>query len=552
MNRIEIQEDGGKRLAGRLTDDELAALRTAVDIFDSLLTPAAPLAPEASAPVPVPSVQPISPALDAEPNNTTRIDESFSLTPTDQVRLDVSALSAEEAPKNARFCLDFGTAMSKATLVVDDDDTEAEEIRVLPLGRPGDQEEISETMLISSVYIDNEGKLWFGKAAVDRSMHEGKDGTRGRLDNIKRRLSEEGWDEQVDERFNPTGVPVSHAVMVLAYLTFLTWTANSCLGEMGYPRNLGRRFAMPCFAGEKRREIFHRLKKLVGEAQVLSDTFDSALQDGVPIRDFVCAVKLLRGESREYSYVLDDITEPLGIANSIVSWTRPVDSLVLVIDIGAGTSDLSLYRLNIDPDKNQSMGIEIEGSSRVLTEAGNYLDRLLIELIIKKSGITSDDKRWVNVRSALELQIRDFKESLFQGGSVFVPLMNGIDVDIELQDFLALEAVRQFGENLRMKMVGILEAVDKSWVTWIKVDPRRCLTVALTGGGADLPMVKTLADGSIPINGVNILLRRALPFPGWLRDTNENIESDYPRVAVSLGGARRRLTRISHQRQGGR
>ena len=197
---------------------------------------------------------------------------------------------------------------------------------------------------------------------------------------------------------------------------------------------------MPCFAGEKRREIFHRLKKLVGEAQVLSDTFDSALQDGVPIRDFVCAVKFT---SRRISRVLVRIgtilLNRLGIANSIVSWTRPVDSLVLVIDIGAGTSDLSLYRLNIDPDKNQSMGIEIEGSSRVsLRKRENYLDRLLIELIIKKSGITSDDKRWVNVRSALELQIRDFKESLFQGGSVFVPLMNGIDVDIELQGLFSL------------------------------------------------------------------------------------------------------------------
>ena len=51
--------------------------------------------------------------------------------------------------------MDFGTAMSKATLIDADD---YEEIHVLNLGIPGDQPEVSETMLISSVYIDNGGR----------------------------------------------------------------------------------------------------------------------------------------------------------------------------------------------------------------------------------------------------------------------------------------------------------------------------------------------------------------------------------------------------------
>ena len=140
-------------------------------------------------------------------------------------------LTSPEPPRNVRLCLDFGTAMSKATLVQDDADNESEEIHVLHLGVPGDQEEISEVMLISSVYIDNDGKLWFGKAAVDRSMVEGGDGSRQRLDNIKRRLSEEGWDEEVGPRFNPTSVPITNGDMVLAYLMFMTWTVNSCLED---------------------------------------------------------------------------------------------------------------------------------------------------------------------------------------------------------------------------------------------------------------------------------------------------------------------------------
>jgi len=141
------------------------------------------------------------------------------------INLDQSVLSIPKPPKNIRLCLDFGTAMSKATLV--QDDAESEEIHVLPLGVPGDQEEISEVMLISSVYIDNVGKLWFGKQAIDRSMLEGGDGTRQRLDNIKRRLSEEGLDERVGSSFNPTDVLITQGDMVLAYLMYLTWGSKS-------------------------------------------------------------------------------------------------------------------------------------------------------------------------------------------------------------------------------------------------------------------------------------------------------------------------------------
>ena len=148
------------------------------------------------------------------------------------------------------------------------------------------------------------GTFGLGKAAIVRSMIEGENGSRGRLDNIKRRLSEEGWDEEVGERFNPTGVTVTHGDMVLAYLMFMTWTVNCCLEEMRYPRNLSRRFAMPCLSGEKGRETVHRLRTLVGEAQVLADTFRMTLKDGIPLRDFLCAVRELRRESREYPYVL--------------------------------------------------------------------------------------------------------------------------------------------------------------------------------------------------------------------------------------------------------
>lgn len=116
-----------------------------------------------------------------------------------------------------------------------------------------------------------------------------------------------------------------------------------------------------------------------------------------------------------------------------------------------------------------------------------------------------------------------------------------IEVEVELEEFLELEAVRKFGQNLRNTMIEILKSVDESWLGWVRANPGRYLTVALTGGGAELPMVKELAEGSISIDGAGISLVGAKRFPEWLRDVDENLEVDYPRVAVSIGGGRRRV-----------
>lgn len=550
LKRIEVLEDGSRQLTGLLTDDELQALQIAFDLLSAssghspTSQPAQPPAPPVPKPIPP---RPEFPEQTENPSGEAEPAHGRDARPRDpHVELDLRALNSPKPPTNVRLCLDFGTAMSKATLVAEDESADREDIKVLRLGVPGDQEEVSETMLISSVYIDNAGLLWFGKAAVDRSMIEGEDGTRQRLDNIKRRLSEDGWDEPVGPRFNPTDMRITNGDMVLAYLMYLTWAVNSCLEDLSYPWNLYRRFAMPCLSGEKGRETIHRLSKAVGEAQILADTFYQNLKEGIPLAEFMSAIQALREAPRIYPYVAENITEPLGVAGSIISWRSSVDTLIMVVDVGAGTSDLSLFRIHVDPGTGQNIAVEVEGASRGIQLAGNHLDRMLIEFLIKKSGVTSADPMWLNVRGALELQIRDLKESLFNDGFIVVHLRNGSDVEIALSEFLQLEPVKGFGDHLRSEMVAILESIDPSWVNWVLAHPGRRLAVALTGGGAELPMVQNLAEGTIAVNSTKVPVVRARDFPEWLREINEGLEADYPRIAVSLGGARKRLIQVDH------
>ncbi|CAK0081797.1 Uncharacterised protein [Burkholderia pseudomallei] len=565
LKRFKQTEDGDYQLAGVVTTEEMAALRFALDTLSGASAVAAALNPQAAlvSPDADGNAQTVKAGeaaavgaglADAPVGDTAMehadvavaeaVEETPVAVPREALVLDLSVLSLLSPPGNARVCLDFGTAMSKASLVEDDAGSGFEDVIVLDLGVPGDQEEISQSMLISSVYIDNEGFIWFGKAAVDRSVIEAADGSRQRLDNIKRRLSEDGLNEKVGEVFNPIAgeVQIVYDDVVLAYLTFLTWAMSKCLDKLGFPRNVVRRFAMPCLPADKSRETAHRLRLLLGEAQVLADTFGDRLTQGLHLAEFVDALAELRSKGvKAYPFVGEDITEPLGVAGSLLKPTSRMDSMVMVVDVGAGTSDLSLYRIVVDPERGTNSSLEADGAAIGITEAGNFLDRLLVRFILKKSGIEPENPDRVRIQRKLELTIRDHKETLFNEGFVTIALPEIDDVMIELEEYRSLDQVKSFGISLKKTMQEILEKVDDSWTDWIVADPGRYLTVVLTGGGANLPMVRELAEGEMTVRGKKIRLVPSLTFPKWLNDDYPELEHDYPRIAVSLGGARRRL-----------
>ena len=537
LKRVVPASDGTKQLVGIITDDEVEALRMALALLDGG------------------NQQTDATRVNVADKNYSSLINNDNISETStgnkenrepvkvtEIALDESIFSLPVPPSNVRICLDFGTAMSKATLVKNDDGDDYENIEVLLLGVPGEQEQISETMLVSSVYIDDDGCIWFGHKAVDKSLVESTDGKRQRLDNIKRRLSEEGLDSQVEYQFNPTGLKISYSDMVLAYLMFFTWAVNKCTDEIGYPRNLIRRFAMPCFEKNKERETVRRLKDMLGRAQILADTFSSSMQDGIKLSDFIQALKVLNNKNNSYNFISEGITEPLGVAGSLFSWKQDVNNLIMIVDVGAGTSDFSLNRISLNSNLESSVSLEICDSARGITEAGNYLDRILIEIILKKANVNSDHPHAINIRGEIALSIRDWKETLFSEGEVYIALPRyEIEFEIIKSDFLLEPAVIQFGTSLKSTMTEILESIDPSWIEWIRADPRRRLTVALTGGGAALPMVKDLAENDIVVNGLKVKVAAALSFPRWLQENYPELEDDYPRIAVSLGGARKKM-----------
>lgn len=521
IQRIKKAESDNYHLDGAITDDEIEALKFSLAILGGS---------NAKIEMPVPPTLDLVPAVNIE----------YKTAPLDVV-LNTSVFNLPTPNDDRRLCFDFGTAMSKVTLIRDEShDRDSEEVEVLRLGIPGDQEEVSETMLISSAFIDAEGLMWFGKMAVERSLLEGSDGSRQRLDNIKHFLSVEGdgLKSKVSSHFNPTTIDVTYGDMILAYLMYLTWTVNVCLEQLGESRNLSRRFAMPCFDPAKSRDTNLVLGEMLGKAQILADTFESSFLNGIPLLEFMSAVTQLNESKRDYPFINKSVTEPLGVAGALISWKGNVNSLLMVVDIGAGTSDFSLYRMNVDEKTGASAAVEVKNSSEGITEAGNYLDNLLMGLIFKTAGVNSEHPFWNNIQGNLKLGLRDYKERLFLDDEVTVRLFDDRLITINLDDFLNLEQVKKFGDSLRECRDRILQRVDASFINGA---PNNSLALALTGGGSTLPMVRALSNGCVVVNDKELKLVKATSFPDWLREEYPQLEDDFPRIAVSLGGARKKI-----------
>lgn len=540
--RIEVGEDGKFRIVGTITQMELDAF----DYFISEQATSAVSEPALSEQVDDCLARAYVPAgaLSAVETSTPAA-ETPGVTIDEEVILDLSTLSLPDSDCSYRVCMDFGTAMSKATFVHDNEDDGIEDIQPLRLGIPGDQEEIDQMMLVSSVFIDGDGLIWFGQHAVDRSQLA-PEGQNSRMDNIKRALSEDNLGEEVSSAFNPTAYSLSYEDVVLAYLAFFTWAINSALSADVYSpkvaRNFKRRFAMPCFPRPNALKVGDKLRILLGEAQILADTFGDGIHQGLPLSRFLPALKQMRAEKLSFSFIENSVTEPLGVAGSLLSWRSSLDSLALVVDIGAGTSDFSLYRLNVVVDEDgkivRSIAGEVEGTGFGVTEAGNHLDQILLLHILKKAGVDNSNVNFRNITYSLQRSIRDLKESLFNGGLTLATLYNNETVEVSLEEFLSLSAVVAFQDSLHTTMIRVLTSAHPDWINWVSAGSRY-LTVVLTGGGATLPMAKKLVGGSVTAHGITVPVVQAKTFPDWLREDYPDLEDHYPRMAVSLGGARR-------------
>ena len=465
-----------------------------------------------------------------------------------KLNTEVLNLSSSEAP-NWILGLDFGTAKSKAFAATDDKDPD---LLPLAIGKEDDDLDGSVHEVSSSLWIDDDGLLFMGSEAVRRGINYG-DSTRQRLDSLKQQISqvppEEGHaqlDRKLPQGIDPTST-LTYSDAIMCYLAYLTDLATTQLERDSKvaTRYVRRRFTLPWWTREQRQWAGRMLTKGLIRGQLLADTFHGRWRDGIHVDQIKSVLRDAAAYDEQLAWmVLDEpaegVLEALAAASARVICDDAARDLMLVVDVGAGTTDLSLFWVVQRPDTNGQPGQmrrawPINPCGTAIRQAGDTLDSLLVHEVLKRADLGADRALEQRASNDLFRRVRRLKETLFRTGNVTVDLVDDHIVKLTEEEFTGLSRVRAFEDRIRDEIQRLLDRVDQSWE---KAAGSKGITLVLTGGGCRLPMIRRLKDRRWKIGTREVRCQLAPDLPGDLADRfTREFAREYPKLTVAMGGA---------------
>ncbi|MDA3970514.1 MAG: hypothetical protein PF442_04125 [Desulfobulbaceae bacterium] len=553
LSRVVIDSETGQgTLSGVLSAMEIEALQVALELFTTpeatdlqkIITPAPPI-DKKTKPKEEPKIE-VELGGDEEKDESeleVKIEtESVSqVKPRAEIKLNLASLEFKSPQdREITMCLDFGTAMSKAFAAMAEDGELVENL-LLKLGHRASNGESKDIYPVpSSLWISNNGDIFLGEEAINLSLQSDSFDNRERFDSLKKVLilglkQSTPFQQPMSASLNPTDVPLSMGDAIIIYLGFLTDLACTELEEAhDCSRYVVRNFGLPSWDQERREWGEKLLQKMLIKAQIVADTFHGQWKDGLNIYDVKSVLDKIDKLEELPSYLVSQgVTEPLAVASSKLQEDEPFRGLAMVVDVGAGTSDLALFVVVKDLERNLFNGFPVEGCNQSLRQAGDVLDTALQQMIMEKSGIRDNDPDRPYVVKHLRMQVRALKEDLFRDGDCAVNLINDTRVIVDRDEFLQHETVLRFKKNLAEKFDAVLKPMKEGVVRQYGKDG---ISIALTGGGATLPMVTELADGVILAHGINIPKDKMALVPEEFNYDPE-LALVYPQLAVAIGGS---------------
>ncbi|ABG42596.1 hypothetical protein Patl_4097 [Paraglaciecola sp. T6c] len=461
--------------------------------------------------------------------------------------LDTDVLYPDNFLPNIKLGLDFGTAYSKACMVKVENGEE--NILDLPLGIYAGEDAL-QMPVHSSLFIDPDGRLYFGPIAVEKSLDARAAGFGvSRIDSIKSFLIDENRvtidDSPLSKIYNPTDTDVSKAALLTFYLGYLLYLVREAASDR-HDVNISeiqRRISLPCYEPNHRIKVIKEITKLFTLGEVLGKSFREEWENGFRIQDVKYLYDWMRLNINKNSpYIECFLEEPLAVAGSRLGINgSSLGNVCMIVDVGAGTTDFTMFEIFAEAKKDHTIATEVKGSEYGVPVAGDKLDKTLLAYIMKDAGISRTSEKYKEVLVSLRLDIRDYKERLFRDNILTYSILGGLTGQVKLSDFMQEKSIKNFSQELRKAFVHVLSSIHPSWIK-TKIRQKNThskLPVILTGGGANLPMVRKLAKGTIDVDGYPIQLFLSPAVPKWIVDAykGEIIEL-YPQMAVSIGSAK--------------
>ena len=425
-----------------------------------------------------------------------------------------------------RICLDFGTAFSKASAFVPGGASPRECVRPLAIGADGDHR-----FLTPSVLFIEQGRIVVGAPALARAS-AGVNAGRDPILSFKTVLAASDLEAalalKVRPSIDPTGT-LRHRDAFVLYLAHLDQLIRRAIAaEPALPGGLAdaaRRYTTPIW--RRRREGDAALARLFDEAVIVSDWLGQGLAsaDGVSISQ--AKVALEKGEAALGIGQLErGVFEAHAAAAAYAAFARDPQSLVLVVDMGGGTTDIAGFEN--DP-AHQTM-TEIVGARQSCGLAGDEVDQILLNMLAAKASARTPSDQSAAWR-ILKLAARPLKEELFSSGRCTIQVGRK-KVELRRDALLAHPDMRDLARALSDVIAASVRAVASAG------GANQKLTVLLAGGGANLSfMSEAVRAASAKAGERDVAVERFGANWHLPSGFDATIERAFPQLAISLGGA---------------
>ena len=410
---------------------------------------------------------------------------------------------------SARLCIDFGTSSIRAAVRASD----SARPQVLPLGKAIKTKARDEASLLSEIYIDSKKSIViFGERALACRQQN--------LTDPYPIQSPKIWLKDPSHlKLSPfTDLPFTKVELLAGLLSYAIQAARISLKGLGikFSPNQGNiTVAHPVWPQEIEGDANRALAEILTRAISIQDHFIDEL-----------AFKSLKSRSSIGEVNHDvDVVEPIAAAYELSTVESNLRRLTLVVDVGAGTTDIGLF-VHVESSLPQDRLIPLF-PVRSEFYAGDLIDETLLRLLQKKASS-------VNALAVTEVRrrIRVVKETLFQQGRIFE-----LGVELDLAELEESEEIKSMQTRIRLAAEEILSKNAQNIIEWTTAASfhLQFVEVLMAGGGASIGFIhRALENGFYPLEKSRVLLRVVKHSPNRsVKTYGASVE----RLAVALGGA---------------
>ena len=412
------------------------------------------------------------------------------------------------------LCIDFGTSSIRAALVKPGRSSP----EVLELGE-AIRSSIDRASIPSAIFIDSEmSKITFGEDAL-------KNGQRG-IDSMLFEISPKKWmsndpPSNLEKEIIPgTGLTCKHLLAGLLAQAFSAVATASGISKIDLS-TYETRVAHPVWSPDKHHQLKQHLSWITKVGRQIAGSTDKE----ITVEKLCLAIS----KSNSKSGPLDlDVEEPVAAALELFENTDNAREICVVIDVGAGTTDLGIF-LSLTPDPSSfrhSRKFIQAAPPRSMYMAGDLIDQEVINLISNRASGIKKDKV-----SELQRRRRSIKETLFSSrtNKIFEA-----EVEVTLSELEKQPKIKQMQNELTKNFDSLIFEASDFIKIFVDASFHRAdrINVVFAGGGSNISFLHqaikktaTLSTGRL----VPVSIRSA-------SSTDRNLPASYERLAVAMGG----------------